>query len=315
MDKNNLQDIEFRYFSEPILAEAAGQIVMENKVKIDVIDRLSNYISKMSLGITGSIGEIVSELVLLFAFDAAVQYKRTKARSNTKFMYLSQAITVEEFLITLVGKNNYKNEMSEHIDQALKNGIVSFTHFIKRLDKLTLPDVIKYFIGRCAACQFKDRTTDLDLCIPVVLEDDSITYIFIQVKNQTSTISDSDVIQMRAPAELFKDNQINYKYLSILMSLAEPEVEVINKSKPTLIKVVDCKYGTTGQHTVKHFKLIGLNKTIYPFLDEKVLDALRNLVNCDRKYLENVFYGKYEKKILKSVAMGCLDLDKITPTP
>jgi hypothetical protein len=170
MDKN-LQDLEFRYFSEPILAEAAAQITGPAEVQADVLEKLNDILAQMSLNQMGSVGEIASELILLSACDAVNKEKSEKS------LY-SSSVTVNDFLEKLVGQDSYK-KMTSKIKLEMLEGLVSFTHFIRRIDVLTLPNVIEHFIGRAAACQFKNNTPKLDLCIPVVLKSGEINYIFI----------------------------------------------------------------------------------------------------------------------------------------
>ena len=60
------------------------------------MNNLNNYISlhSLNLNITGAIGEIVSELILLLAYN----------RATINLDNIGSAITVESFLISLVGE-------------------------------------------------------------------------------------------------------------------------------------------------------------------------------------------------------------------
>ena len=176
-------------------------------------------------------------------------------------------------------------------------GLVCFSHFIKKLDKLTISDTVEDFIGRGAAGQFMNNEKSLDLFVPVVLKNDDITYIFIQVKNHCAKVPRSDVKNMKPNEIYFKNGIINLNYLSILMSVGFEE------KKP--IELSSVNYYTKRKATcVNHFKFNGLNA--YPFLETKsIKQALKLLLDNDR-----LDYKLHEKKVFERVFLGSMNYNK-----
>jgi hypothetical protein len=262
----------------------------------DALTNLNSLIQTSSLNATGSIGEIVAQLILLLAHDVAT--------SESQKGYFSKAVTVEQFLSALVGHDQYVNTMLKKTNQEdiisteMKEGLVCFTHFIKKLDELTHEDVIPDFVARAAAAQLKDRTEGIDLVIPVVLKSGEIGCIVIQVKNIANPGNLTDIAVNALPQSSFFQDQFSCKhFLGLVMSLGESDD--LQKEK---IKQV--KFDYKRKEPCCNFILHGLNKTIYPFLDTDVQDKLKKLLDCDRNNLENM-KGIYGEKVLERVAIGC----------
>jgi hypothetical protein len=57
-----------------------------------------------------------------------------------------KAITVELFIYSLLGADNGKIVLDK-MDTNIRNGLVYFTHFIKKLDDLKYDNIIPHFIG------------------------------------------------------------------------------------------------------------------------------------------------------------------------
>ena len=76
-------------------------------------------------------------------------------------------------------------------------------HVFKKFDILKPEHTMRDFIGRGAAEQFKDKEKGYELFNPIILQNDKITYLFIQVKNQAQNL------------KYFKDNKFNERKLFI----------------------------------------------------------------------------------------------------
>lgn len=200
----------------------------EKKFK-EILLKLNEYTQLLDLNPTGNIGEIATQIILLKAID----------KLNTTQTF-SKAYTVSEFLISFLGNDEF-NLIKQNIDDDIKNGLVCFSHFIRKADDLTFNDVLPGFIGRAAAGQFKKGHPVFDLFIPIVLENNNITYILIQVKNKKD-LGPSEAMQilneMSKPSGLsikkmfpffFKDNKI-LAHLSILISLGDKIQHKLPKS-------------------------------------------------------------------------------------
>lgn len=86
----------------PILAVASSLIMSDQNNLRSILSNLNNYIQTLSLNSTGSIGEIIAELILLLAYDRACDNNN-----------IAKAITVESFFISLVGAKIYNSEIKK----------------------------------------------------------------------------------------------------------------------------------------------------------------------------------------------------------
>jgi len=141
-----------------------------------MLDQLNNYVQRTSLISSGQVGEIVSQLILVMAFDDAVH----SSPNHAELYAYSYPVTVRDFLSSLFGEKLFKSMKTMPSDRFL-NGLVCFTHFIRKLNDLNYKDTMLKFVARCAAGQFKPNNESVDLFIPVILEDNKLTYIFIEV--------------------------------------------------------------------------------------------------------------------------------------
>lgn len=135
----------FRYVSEPILAEASANILKRESTFIEVVKSVNDFLqSASSLDSLGAIGEFVSQILLLKAFDRISDKTSCKFITNLKkFFYLiydfidSKPRTLEEFLKSLVGETNFKKYFYKDsvclVQEELLKGLVCFTHFIKKV--------------------------------------------------------------------------------------------------------------------------------------------------------------------------------------
>ena len=180
-----------------------------------------------------------------------------------------------------------------HID--LKQGLVCLTHFIKKYDDLMVDDTFRDFIGRGAGGQFKSNEKDLDLFIPVLLKSNSITYIFIQVKNQASKISSKMVKDLKPKIEYYHKNI--KPYLLILMDLGNENHETIES-----FIVIEKIEGSDIHHFVFH----GL--TVFPILSELLIDkTLKLLLDNDKK----TNFSLYSKDLCRHVFPGSMNYDRL----
>jgi hypothetical protein len=281
-----------------------------DKTLSDALTDLNSLIQTSSLNASSSIGEIVCQLVFLLAHDTAT--------SRLSYGSFSNAVNVKQFLTVLVGDDQYLKTMEDNISTEMKEGLVYFTHFIKKLDELTFEDVIPNFVARGAAVQLKDGAKDIDLVIPVVLETGEIGYIVIKVENRAEQGSLKEVAWTTLPQLSFFRNSSRSglnpnHFLGLVMSLGETEntrqkvenVELVefkleNKKAITKVKANKCC----------NFILHGLSKETYPFLSNDVSKLLKKLLDCDRQNVNsmNKIYGA---EVLERVAIGCAKFQKI----
>lgn len=107
----------------------------------------------------------------------------------------AKPLTVKTFLIALLGSDNYQ-KVSSWIPDGVQEGLVCFNHFIKKVDDLSMQDVFYDFIGRNAAGSFRDCFPGIDLFVPVILKDNTITMLYFQIKNVMDFLDITKVLKV-----------------------------------------------------------------------------------------------------------------------
>ena len=239
-----------------------------------MMDNVINFVQLLNLETGGPIGEIVAQLLLLKAFD------------NRPKMINSEACAVLSFLTTLFG--GVFHHIS-NISPKTLNGLIYLNHFIQRLEDFTYQDVLTSFVARGAPGQFMKKFETFDIFIPVVLENNEITYILIQVKNQEhlSTKSSGNIFEkMNSFGDQFFKNQKKIDHNLLLMSLRDKFPRV-----PKLF---------SGE-LFYSFKDIGLSG----LYNEYIMNRFSMLLDCDRF---NFNSNLYDQDVIKLVTVGSLKL-------
>ena len=240
--------------------------MQKEKSFLEILQEINNQIQVMSLEATGAIGEIVAQIILLKAFD--------NATDNLEEL---KTLTVSSFLNSLLLPGLFET-IRDKLPKEVLGGLICFNHFIKKYDELTEDDAKIDFTGRAAAGQFKNQTKGYDLFIPVILEDNNLSFILIQVKN-SKTISEVDINNKMSKYK----SETNFKMpnISILMSLAS------TAGKEASINVKD-----------DYFICKGLD--IYQLKDD-VKAILKEILDCDRNPFLN---KKFNSEIIREVTHG-----------
>lgn len=299
-------ECEFRYFSEPILASgnlknnfeifqkkinflyflASAQIMSNERNYYDILNNFNYYIQETDLEITGGIGEIISQIILLRAFDKAA------ASQILQNKYYSNSVTVKDFLKQLFGNQILIDTVDNHV----LSGIVSFNHFIKRIGEdsnksLNYDVILSRFIARCAAGHFENRHEGIDFFIPIVFENNKISYIFIQTKNWKSKYLNADLIDKKfgkgIKNDLFTDNQ-KVDVIRIVFFIGNELNEKEKFVKRGLLPF--------DSQTLKESKLF----------DEETLNLINTILWSNRFILND---EKYDKNVIKQVTIGSGEFD------
>jgi hypothetical protein len=294
------------------LAECAAKIMIDDDSLSEALTDLNSHIKTSSLNATGSMAEIVGQLLFLLAHDNAAMSARRGS--------FSKAVTVEQLLSALVGRNQYLNTTRKHISEEMSQGLVCFTHFVKKLDEFTHEDVIPDFLARAAAVQLSDRTKNIDLAIAVVLKKDEpdgeIGYIVVQIKNKAEPVKLREVAKSTLPQSSFftqfQNTNNQNEFLGIVLSLGESENFQHNLPNVELIefRLRSQNSEDTTPKTHHNFILHGISMKTYPFLKNKVQGALKQLLDCDRSNLDSMI-TIYGKNMLEKVAVGCASYQKL----
>ena len=200
--------------SEPILAEASRLVMLDNPA-FNVPRALLKQLEKPGLD-KGDRGELVAELLLILASDAAYDSKKNSwtsdASSKTssklkleKEPTVPRAVTLESFLKNLLKEEWQKSVFASKpthwrtkVDQqrtfktTFRDSKVYFNHFVKIDDARVINrEFLWRLVARGAAVLCANGQGGVDIVIPFVyrggmLSRQNISAIFIQVKNNAN---------------------------------------------------------------------------------------------------------------------------------
>jgi hypothetical protein len=183
--------------SEPILAEAAGQIMsmMKDIPRFLMQQRDLGYISK------GDRGELVARLLLTLAHDSA-----TLLTLGLESMRCSTPILLITFLKALLAPSQFEEVMNSYptnikagtkdsipFREAFKTAVLHFTHFVKAGDASILTDEGAWMaFARGIAVQCSNYQPNVDFCLMALLSKTHKLHrlhmfpVWIQIKNKTN---------------------------------------------------------------------------------------------------------------------------------
>ncbi|QRV85662.1 hypothetical protein RhiJN_13680 [Ceratobasidium sp. AG-Ba] len=247
---------EFMYAgasSEPILAEAAAQLMDKN----DTWSTLANTLFKLcnsGMILKGERGELLARLLLTKAHDWAVISKSTVARPPREF---TRPVLLADFLEALVGEANKNAIMMAKpnnvrdgptlADSGLGQAMLNFTHWAKAEDNCSVMDDAAWVaLTRSMAWQCCDGQPDVDLVTPLMLPMKgaklgpyTVSAIFWQIKNRaTPTRVDIDAERLGFFSHCPR-NQLLSEHISS---------EVVN-SRPYLTIVLNLGVSSTSLRT------------------------------------------------------------------
>lgn len=192
--------------SEPVLAEAAAQIMEEAK-EAAVLDLLLEYLDNGLIG-RGERGELIARFLLIRAYDRVVksgtgtqfyQSANTKTATYGRFSvpipllaFLQELFPPEHFeRIKKCTPQNAKNGVT--LEEAFKQARIYFSHFARAGDDSVLTDEFA-FSAICSGFAWQCTTNQetIDFLIPIALWDKKLTRyvmsaIVLQIRNRSRT--------------------------------------------------------------------------------------------------------------------------------
>lgn len=267
--------------SEPLVAEAAAQLIRIPENIRDVLQGLAHILKAYTEGEKGSRGELFSRLLLTAAHDRAA-LEQWKANTDTPLQF-TRPIKVIDFLKALISEE-YHTAVLECLPEihqaqdillkdAFKNAYISFTHFIKAEDNsVTNTSIAWQALVRSVAIQCCKTQENIDIVIPIVfssegpdkamLEENNVSAILIQVKNRKTP----EMVNVSADKiHFFATNTSSAvatgtedlrPFIAIVMELGEatghdpkPGRKSRNKSKPAKVNYVKVSGRESGINT------------------------------------------------------------------
>ena len=207
------------YSSEPILAEAAANLMRElrttNKACYDYPeDRIAHILKghvEDGLVSKGELGELTGRLLLILAMDSAQEVAQSGEIARGIHPRWSKPVGVIDFMKALFGNENYNehirncapdNGSGEAFDDQFKNSVVRFTHFARADDDsgVTTSAALAAFVrGMAVQCHPYQQPADVAMAMlmdknkPVVEENMSIMLVSFKNKSRASNINDTAV--------------------------------------------------------------------------------------------------------------------------
>lgn len=258
----------------------------------DILDRFNYYIQETDLEVTGGLGEIISQLILLRAYDKAALDNQNKIKQNK---YYTNTVTVKDFLKQLFGS---EIENINKINDDILSGLVSFNHFIKRIGSesnktLDYDVILRKFVARCAAGHFENQHEGIDFFIPIVLKNNEISYLLVQTKNWKSNKLNVDDIDKKFERSIKNKLFHKNKKIDVVRIIFFIGNEIVNKDNIEISKKVYLIFDTKTLKASQLFndKTVGLINTI----------LWSNRFNLNDK--------KYDRDVIKRVAIGSAEFD------
>ncbi|KAK2813650.1 hypothetical protein FQN50_000048 [Emmonsiellopsis sp. PD_5] len=292
--------------SEPILANAAAEQMLDSKIRREVIAEFVNSSLEGSIN-PGDFGEMVGALLLLFANDKA---QRTFQRA-----FLPMLIHLDLFMESLFGKT-VRDDITDRMgtDTEMKalweSGTVSFSHFVK-LNKKPTKETLQLAFNRGAALFLPDWFPGANILIPVRIPGaEDLSFCLIRVKNSKDDklTAGLENLATDALADAQKDLFPGANYLGIVMCLrgsADDGGQSVVIATPTLIRhtrsrarargqrgTAAASIDTTRYHWPQKSKQLvvvgmGFDETIYPHVnsrgaapEERIDGLLQELLAC-----------------------------------
>jgi hypothetical protein len=184
--------------SEPIVAEAAAQVLLEQSM----INLLRDHDVRSGLIEKGQRGELAARLLLTLAHDAALKSMKVKRRQyqgpikdffTTPIPLLSflSALFAEPYMERIVGTLADYQRTGPTFGESFKDGYIMFTHFGKAADDWCMSDHFAFMaLTRNMAIACRERMKFIDLCIPIHfgkeerLSRNTTSAIFISIKDK-----------------------------------------------------------------------------------------------------------------------------------
>ncbi|KAL7746952.1 hypothetical protein RI367_007664 [Sorochytrium milnesiophthora] len=229
--------------SEPVLAEAGAHWMANMAMRTEVVRALGGRSDTNSVDV-GQRGEIVAQLLLIFAHDACALQTRVIPTNDWVRPYMSAPFTLAAFLRQLVGCRVLEQLRLRSREMAARNklpdlvdkGMLAFTHFGYVNEPLQRKHLLPLFRRGAAVCCMQGQT-GVDLLLIVLLPDadgqyrvceENLSYVLVQVKNYKNTTRCTDFV-MAATAHLSAaavgiEDLPRHTYLSLLMSLGGRDV-------------------------------------------------------------------------------------------
>eukprot|EP01033_Poteriospumella_lacustris_P018116 gene18116-13000_t len=284
------KDVVISYQSEPLLAEAAAQLMLKDGALLSLLETMCEMALRgvlvLPLG-KGEVGELVVCLALLRAFDKASRRlpgsssssisNAATASASAPYVTVCRPIPLVEVLVELYagsGTERGQDEVRQEVlslmkDNALSGGVVMFNHFTKARGRIRDAMQFKALLRRGAAVVCMNGEAARDVVIPVALPTaperhidpwDADSYVLstweIQVKNWEAAFHVKDLVSsMVARCTL---DRVDSRYKACLRHRSPRTDEVTGlRSSPDAIWSVPTQYSTFNTNADRSVDLGG----------------------------------------------------------
>ncbi|RPA84583.1 hypothetical protein BJ508DRAFT_359610 [Ascobolus immersus RN42] len=227
--------------SEPVVAEAAACLLNSTDSWIEAISTLHHKLLAPGLMDKGRTGDMVIQLLLVYARDLLLAKKR-----HTVLTY-SQPFLLTEFLQQLLHFKlaetalelpprtmNARNENGPDLVTGFQTARMNFTHFMSTsapLDPTNMAHLVHRLLQRHAALQLKDTQSNWDLLIPLYFGEPEAKFdrkemgvLVVQVKDRNNSKA------WDVPDEVYENYfaQNNLRVISITFELGSLKPDVVS---------------------------------------------------------------------------------------
>ncbi|KAK2761667.1 hypothetical protein FQN54_001495 [Arachnomyces sp. PD_36] len=206
--------------SEPILAHTAAQLMCSPKVRLSVLQQFMRSSFEGSIN-SGDLGEMVSTIVLMFAFDEVLFQ-----RAGNPWPV---AISLGDFMASLLGAEASSSmHKCVNTDKVMKSiwetGYIFFNHF-QRLQKTPTEEILKTAFDRGCGLLLPLNFPGIDIILPIHYAGGSMSFFAISVKNRkgdswTQTLRNETTSSFRKAAS---ELHLSLPFIGLTMALRGPE--------------------------------------------------------------------------------------------
>ncbi|KAF8992357.1 hypothetical protein BDQ17DRAFT_1332330 [Cyathus striatus] len=241
---DRLYGMDSGYSSEPILAEAASQVISDcEKVHPNaMVEILSHHVNKGVINV-GYCGELTSRLLLTMAYRKATQISAVNLYSGgCGIVPFLEALYTDEhinLILNHVPDNRRSGSNSRRLREVFASSWIRFTHFDRTDydDDVSSFDILTAFVCGVAIICTTRQVTTINIIIPVLLDKDkplsesNMSAILIRTSSHDTVRRVAWYHIDEEEIGLFRDNTLERPYIRMVMDLGVRRPDPVTHTK------------------------------------------------------------------------------------
>lgn len=280
--------------SEPLLAEVAARYLNTVKTSFDVALRVS-VLWQSSLIHKGYRGELAARLLLLFAFDRAVD--KLYPSQKLAIVRYSKAVPVLDFLRELFAERWHEDILncpsdarkvgSPTLRQAFEGAWVRFSHFARSGDNNPMDTrTALAAVVRGMAFQLGPQDEVFHIAIPIVMKDEPLvdglmSYIYIQLRDPHERAADALHLE-DLEYTFLGDSNNPYIFMTLYLDGAQEGLLPFPTTADDIEMPMEENASDPQVHSAFRIVVTGCSPDVYRVVDRKMQGWLSSLTGSPR---------------------------------